>query len=234
MLNGHLFVDQVLIQISHLLFFPMLRSRFILLALLLSPFASTAPVNAHGSHGSGTELEAGEFDFTPLITVEGHAGYENNLRSPASHFAGDFLIGAEWAWGLGNNQQISLIAFVGPALVYGGAEHFYGEIHVEDVSVHEEAHPARSRVDFKGLFEANYKFSDSFNLQAFWNPYLVTSDEVKVEEGETETLESKGVKNEVGIKATYAFGDGDVDFGLGDSFADLIDGLYISVDHRQG
>ena len=32
----------------------------------------------------------------------------------------------------------------------------------------------------------------------------------------------------------YAFGDGDVDFGLGDSVSDLIDGAYVSVDHRQG
>jgi hypothetical protein len=212
----------------------MIRSRLLFLALLLSPLASMAPAHAHGSHGGGSELEAGEFDFTPLITVEGHAGYENNLRSPARHFAGDFLIGAEWAWGLGNDQQISLSAFVGPALVHGGAEHFYGEIHVEEGEVHEEAHPARSRVDFKGLFEANYKYSDSLSFQAFWNPYVVTSDEVQIEDGETETFETKGVKNEVGIKAKYAFGDGDVDFGLGDSFADLIDGLYISVDHRQG
>ena len=212
----------------------MIRSRLLFLALLLSPFTSMAPVHAHGSHGGGSELEAGEFDFTPLLTVEGHAGYEDNLKSPERHFAGDFLIGAEWAWGLGNDQQISLSAFVGPALVRGGAEHFYGEIHLEDGAVHEEGHPTRSRVDFKGLLEANYKYSDSLSFQAFWSPYLVTSNELKTEDGETETFESKGVKNEVGVKTKYAFGDGDVDFGLGDSFADLIDGLYISVDHRQG
>ena len=212
----------------------MFRSRLLLLALVLSPLVSIDPVHAHGSHGSDAELEAGEFDFTPLLTVEGHAGFDNNLASPESHYAGDFLIGAEWAWGLGNDQQISLSAFVGPALVHGGAEHFYGEIHIEDGEVHEEAHPKRSRVDFKALFEANYRFSDSLSFQAFWNPYVVTSNEVKVEDGENETFESKGVKNEVGVKAKYAFGDGDVDFGLGDSFADLIDGLYFSVEHRQG
>ena len=212
----------------------MIRSRLLLLALLLSPFTSMSPVHAHGSHGGGSELEAGEFDFTPLITVEGHAGYENNLRSPERHFAGDFLIGAEWTWGLGNDQQISLSAFLGPTLVHGGAEHFYGEIHLEDGAVKEESHPARSRVDYKGLLEANYKYSDSLSFQAFWNPYIVTSDETRIEDGELETFESSGVKNEVGIKAKYAFGDGDVDFGLGDSFSDLIDGLYISVDHRRG
>ena len=195
-----------------------------------------APAHAHGSHGGGSELEAGEFDFTPLITVEGHAGYDNNLEAPEKHFAGDFLIGAEWAWGLGNDQQISLSAFVGPTLVYGGAEHFYGEVHVEEEEGHEHhAHPARSRIDFKGYLEANYKYSDNLNFQAYWNPYVVTSDEVEVEEnGETETFEAKGVKNEVGLKVKYSFGDGDVDFGLGDTFSDLIDGAYFSIDHRRG
>jgi hypothetical protein len=123
---------------------------------------------------------------------------------------------------------------VGPALVRGGAEHFYGEIHVEEEGHEHEAHPVRNRVDFKGFLEANYKHSDSLSIQAYWNPYIVTSDEVKYEDGEVETFESKGVKNELGAKLTYAFGDGDVDFGLGDSFSDLIDGLYVSVDHRQG
>ena len=46
-------------------FSSMIRSRLLFLALLLSPFASMAPVHAHGSHGGGAELEAGEFDFTP-------------------------------------------------------------------------------------------------------------------------------------------------------------------------
>ena len=212
----------------------MIRSRLLLLALVLSPFVPIGSVHAHGSHGSGAELEAGEFDFTPLLTVEGHAGFDDNLEIPEKHYAADFLIGGELAWGLGNDKQFSLSAFVGPALVRGGAEHFYGEIHVEEEGHEHEAHPVRNRVDFKGFLEANYKHSDSLSIQAYWNPYIVTSDEVKYEEGEVETFESKGVKNELGAKLTYAFGDGDVDFGLGDSFSDLIDGLYVSVDHRQG
>ena len=213
----------------------MIRSRLLFLALILSPFASMAPVHAHGSHGGGSELEAGEFDFTPLLTVEGHAGFDDNLEIPEKHYAADFLIGGEFAWGLGNDKQFSLSAFVGPALVRGGAEHFYGEIHVHDEEEH-EAHPTRSRVDFKAYLEANYKHSDRLNVQAYWNPYFVTSDELKfhAEEGEWEKFESKGVKNELGAKVKYAFGDGDVDFGLGDSFSDLIDGAYVSVDHRQG
>ena len=149
----------------------MIRSRLLFLALILSPFTSMAPVHAHGSHGGGSELEAGEFDFTPLLTVEGHAGFDDNLEIPEKHYAADFLIGGEFAWGLGNDKQFSLSAFVGPALVRGGAEHFYGEIHVEEEGHEHEAHPVRNRV---------------------------------------------------------------VDFGLGDSFSDLIDGLYVSVDHRQG
>ena len=217
----------------------MIRSRLLFLALLLSPFTSMAPVHAHGSHGGGSELEAGEFDFTPLLTVEGHAGFDDNLEIPEKHYAADFLIGGEFAWGLGNDKQFSLSAFVGPALVRGGAEHFYGEIHVEDHSEEEhehEAHPTRSRVDFKAYLEANYKHSDRLNIQAYWNPYLVTSDELEfhADENEWEKFESKGIKNELGAKVKYAFGDGDVDFGLGDSVSDLIDGAYVSVDHRQG
>ena len=237
--NGHLFVDQVLIEHPYLLFCFMFRSRLLLLALVLSPLVSIDPVHAHGSHGSDAELEAGEFDFTPLITVEGHAGFDDNLEIPEKHFAADFLIGGEFAWGLGNNKQFSLSAFVGPALVRGGAEHFYGEIHVEDHSEEEhehEAHPTRSRVDFKAYLEANYKHSDRLSIQAYWNPYLVTNDELEfhADENEWEKFESKGIKNELGAKVKYAFGDGDVDFGLGDSVSDLIDGAYVSVDHRQG
>ena len=212
----------------------MFRSRLLLLALFLSPFASMTPVHAHGSHGSGAELEAGEFDFTPLITVEGHAGFDDNLEIPEKHYAADVLIGGEFAWGLANDKQLSLSVFVGPVLARGGAEHFYGEIHVEEEGHEHEAHPTRQRVDFKAFLEANYKHSDAISVKAYWNPYIVTSNELKYEDGDIEVFESKGIKNEFGAKVKYAFGDGDVDFGLGDSFSDLIDGTYISVDHRQG
>lgn len=181
-------------------------------------------------------MKAGEFNFTPLLTVEGHAGFDDNLEIAEKHFAADFLIGGEFAWGLGNDKQFSLSAFVGPALARGGAEHFYGEIHVAEPGHEHEAHPTRNRVDFKAYLEANYKHSDRLNLQAYWNPYMVTSDELEfhAEENEWEAFESKGIKNELGAKVKYAFGDGDVDFGLGDSVSDLIDGAYVSVDHRQG
>ena len=186
-------------------------------------------------------MEAGEFDFTPLITVEGHAGFDDNLEIPEKHYAADFLIGGEFAWGLGDGKQFSLAAFVGPTLTRGGAEHFYGEIHAhaeEEGHEHEEseAHPTRERIDFKAFFEANYKHSDRLNIQAYWNPYVVTSDELEfhADENEWEKFESKGVKNELGAKVNYALGDGDVDFGLGDSLSEIFDGVYLSLDHRQG
>lgn len=222
-------------------FYSMFRSRLLLLALFLSPFAPMTPAYAHGSHGGSTELEAGEFDFTPLITVEGHAGFDDNLEIPEKHYAADFLIGGEFAWGLGDGKQFSLAAFIGPTFTRGGAEHFYGEIHAhaeEEGHEHEEseAHPTRERVDFKAFFEANYKHSNQLNIQAYWNPYVVTSDELEfhADENEWEKFESKGIKNELGAKVNYALGDGDVDFGLGDSLSDLFDGVYLSVDHRQG
>ena len=147
MLNGHLFVDQISNSTSFFHYFSsMIRSRLLFLALLLSPLASMAPAFMHMAHMVvGAELEAGEFDFTPLITVEGHAGFDDNLEIPEKHYAADFLIGGEFAWGLGNDGSFSLSAFVGPALVRGGAEHFYGEIHVEDHSEEEHEHEAHPR-----------------------------------------------------------------------------------------
>ena len=44
----------------------------------------------------------------------------------------------------------------------------------------------------------------------------------------------RGLKNELGAKVTWALGDGDVNFALGDGIEDLVDGVYLSVDHRQG
>ena len=116
----------------------MLRSRLALLALLLSPFASFSPVEAHGSHGgSGEALEAGEFDFTPILTIEGHGGFDNNLEDQPRHYAIDGLFGGVFEWGLGNGGSFSIEAAIGPALVWGEAEHFYGKVHVDD---HDDDH----------------------------------------------------------------------------------------------
>ena len=111
----------------------MFRSRFLLLALLLSPFAAALPAHSHGSHGGGEEaLEAGEFDFTPILTIEGHGGFDTNLEGDPKHYAIDGLFGGVFEWGLGNGGSFAIEAAVGPALVWGEAEHFYGKVHVHD------------------------------------------------------------------------------------------------------
>ena len=56
-------------------------------------------------------------------------------------------------------------------------------------------------------------------------PYYVT--------GEGEEF-GEGLKNEVGVNVTYAFGDGDVNFALGDGLEDVIDGVFVSVENRTG
>ena len=56
-------------------------------------------------------------------------------------------------------------------------------------------------------------------------PYYVT--------GKGEEM-GEGLKNEVGVNVTYAFGDGDVNFALGDGLEDVIDGVFVSVENRTG
>ena len=120
----------------------MFRLRLALLALLLSPFASVSPAEAHGSHGGGGEaLEAGEFDFAPILTIEGHGGFDNNLEDHPRHYAIDGLFGGVFEWGLGNGGSFEIEAAIGPALVWGEAEHFYGKVHIDDHDDdHEEDH----------------------------------------------------------------------------------------------
>ena len=109
------------------------RFKLLLLALLLLPCTAARPVMAHGSHGGGDEeLEAGEFDFTPLITIEGHGGFETNLDDNPKHYAIDGSFGGVFQWGLGNGGSLTIEAAVGPSVVWGEAEHFYGKVHVDD------------------------------------------------------------------------------------------------------
>ena len=255
----------------------MFRSRLALLALLLSPFASISAAEAHGSHGgSGEALEAGEFDFTPIITIEGHGGFDTNLEGDPKHYAIDGMFGGVFEWGLGNGGSFALEAAIGPALVWGEAEHFYGKVHVddhdEDHDDHEEGHGDHDdhedhddhghhddheedhddhdhheddhddhkghdhghdhshdtdfkRTDIKGFLQARYAPNDRLSFELSWNPYYVTKDQ-----GE----DIQGLKNELGAKAIWALGDGDVNFALGDGIEDLVNGVYLSVDHRQG
>ena len=234
----------------------MVRSRLALLALLLSPFASISPAEAHGSHGgSGEALEAGDFDFTPIITIEGHGGFDTNLEGDPKHYAIDGMIGGVFEWGLGNGGSFAIEAAIGPALVWGEAEHFYGKVHIDDHDDdHDEDHGGHDdheddhdddhgdhkghdhghdhshdtdfkRTDIKGFLQARYAPNDRLSFELSWNPYYVTKDQ-----GE----DIQGLKNELGAKAIWALGDGDVNFALGDGIEDLVNGVYLSVDHRQG
>ena len=274
----------------------MSRSRLLVLSLLLAPFLTTPSVLAHGSHGGGAKeaLEAGEFDFTPVITLEAHGGFDTNLEDDPKHYAIDGLFGGVFEWGLGNGASLSIEAAVGPALVWGEAEHFYGKVHTDDHGDHghgdevhddhddhaedhhddhdghdhghhhdhdrdhkthhrrarsrrdshddhghddhghdEHGHDAHAhghdtdfkRTDIKGYLQVRYAPNDRLDLALSWLPYWVTEDE-----GD----DVEGLKNELSAKLTWALGDGDVNFGLGDRLEDLVDGVYVSVDHRQG
>ena len=81
------------------------------------------------------------------------------------------------------------------------------------------------RTDIRGFLQARYAPNDRLSIALSWNPYYVTQDQ-----GE----DIQGLKNELGAKVTWAFGDGDVNFALGDGIEDLVNGVYLSVDHRQG
>ena len=281
----------------------MFRSRSLLLALLLLPLVPAPSALAHGSHGGGGEesLEAGEFDFTPLITVEGHGGFDTNLEGSPKHYAVDALFGGVFEWGLGNGGSLSIEAAVGPTLVWGEAEHFYGKVHAdddhddhdeheedhdehehdeheedhdehehdeheEDHDDHEEDHDDHDdehehddhddehehehehddhdheghaheghdhghgstefqRTDVRGYLQVRYAPNDRLSFSVDWKPYFVTQDQGH---------DVYGLKNEIGAKVLWALGDGDVNFGLGDGLEDLVNGVFLSVEHRQG
>lgn len=223
------------------------RSRLLLLGLFALPLTAGSAVYAHGSHGGdGATLEAGEFDFTPIVTIEGHGGFDTNLEGEPRHYAIDGMFGGVFEWGLENGGSFAIEAAVGPALVWGEAEHFYGKVHVHDHEDHDDhdheehdhdheghdhgdhAHEHDTdfkRTDIRGFIQARYAPNDRLSLALSWNPYYVTKDQ-----GD----DIEGLKNELGAKVTWALGDGDVNFGLGDGIEDLVDGVYLSVDHRQG
>ena len=204
------------------------------LSLLLVGDAAIRGAYAHGGHGGGGEqLPAGESRATPTITIEGHAGFENNLNEPGKHYAVDALFGYLFEWGLPNEGTFAIEATVGPAAVWNEAEHFWGTVHVEDEHAHEEEEEGHGhgggteykRTDVKGYFAARYQPNDRLSFQLSWMPYFVT--------GKGEHY-GEGLKNEVGVNVTYAFGDGDVDFALGDGLEDVIDGAFISLENRTG
>lgn len=199
----------------------------------------TASAGAGHNHGGGSEeaLEEGEFRAMPVITLEGHGGYENNLTSEGkpAHYAIDGMFGAVLEWGLANNGKFAIEATFGPALVWGEAEHFYGRVHVEEENTeeehgdheahdHHEGQPYR-RIDIKGMLQARYQPNNRLTINTTWQPYVVTRSQ-----GE----DVQGVKHELSAGVTYALGDGDVNFALGDGLESLIDGVFISVSNHSG
>ena len=285
--------------------------------LLLGGDLAFHSVRAHGSHGGGgEELQPGEFNARPVVTIEGHGGFETNLEGRPEHYAIDGQFGAVLEWGLPNKGSFAIEAQIGPSLVWGEAEHFYGRVHVEEgghgghgddhgddhgdhaddhgddhgdhaddhgddhgdhaddhgddhggdhgdnaddhgddhgdhgdhaddhgddhgnhhADGHGDAHAGHEghghgsgapfrRTDIKGFLQARYQPNDRVELSLSWWPYYVTGNQ-----GE----DSVGLKNEVGAKLVYAFGDGDVNFALGDGLESVIDGVFVSVENRTG
>ncbi|QNI73175.1 hypothetical protein [Synechococcus sp. NOUM97013] len=274
------------------------------LALLAAGDSALQQVRAHGSAGGEEPLPPGEFRAIPVMTIEGHGGFENNLEGHPEHYAIDGQFGVVLEWGLPNEGSFAIEASLGPALVWGEAEHFYGRVHVEsgdhdahegsdeheghddheeheehagdhgdhddhdehedhaeehgdheghedhdehedhaeehdDHEDHDDGHDDHAghaghghgsgapfrRTDIKGYLQARYQPNDRLELSLAWMPYYVT--------GEGEDF-GTGLKNEVGAKVVYAFGDGDVNFALGDGLQDVIDGVFVSVENRTG
>ncbi|MFM7455766.1 MAG: hypothetical protein ACKO2W_04150 [Vulcanococcus sp.] len=203
---------------------------------------------AHTTPG-GEELVPGQFRARPIITIEGHAGLENNLEYQPKHYALDGLFGAAFEWGLARGGSFAIEAQLGPALVWGEAEHFYGRVHIDsgeadahahseeeeeeeeghaevvtDPHAHSDGSPYR-RTDLKGYLQARYEPNDRVEVSLTWWPYYVTGDQ-----GE----DVIGLKNEIGAQVIWALGDGDVNFALGDGLETIVDGFFISLQNRTG
>ena len=228
----------------------MLRKALLLSTTLLTAFAAADSLQLKAlAHGGveREELEEGEYRVRPVITIEGHGGFENNLVEVGKpeHYAIDALVGTVLEWGLSNNGSFAIEAQFGLASVWGEAEHFYGLVHVEeeghddhgdehdDDDHAEEEHedhghssgaPYR-RTDLKGFVQARYEPNEQLAISAAWKPYIVTANQ-----GE----ETKGMKNEVEVEAIYAFGDGDVNFALGDGLESIVDGVFLSAKNASG
>ena len=205
------------------------------------------PALAHSTPG-GEELVPGQFRARPIITIEGHAGLENNLEYQPYHYALDGLFGGVFEWGLGRGGSFAIEAQLGPALVWGEAEHFYGRVHIEgqggdahahgdedhededqaevaaDADAHSDGSPYR-RTDVKGYLQARYQPNDRVEVSLTWWPYYVTGNQ-----GE----DVVGLKNEIGAQVIWALGDGDVNFALGDGLETIVDGFFLSFQNRTG
>ena len=204
----------------------------------------TLPASAHGG-AEGSDLKPGEYKASPILTIEGHGGLENNLQGQPRHYAIDGLFGTVLEWGLSNEGSFAIEAAIGPALVWGEAEHFYGQVHVHGAEeAHEDEHEDEDhaeeegqddevvtsaspwrRTDIKGYLSARYQPNKNLSIQATYKPYYITR---------TQDEDKLGLRNEVQAGATYAFGDGDVNFALGDGLENIVDGIFVSAYNNTG
>ncbi|MBM5800987.1 MAG: hypothetical protein FJ077_09195 [Cyanobacteria bacterium K_DeepCast_35m_m2_023] len=220
------------------------------------------PAYAHGEAGGAIELEPGAFKLNPVLTIEAHGGLENNVPGQPRHYAIDGLIGAAFGWGLDNGGSLDIEASIGPALVWGEAEHFYGRVHVHSASQEKmESHPeddhahehagghdeaeSEKHADHShdeglatSLTDTPFRRSDVKGLlQVRYapNPRLAFLAQWKpywVTKSQGDDI--AGVKNELSFGLNWALGDGDLNFALGDGIESLADGLFVSVVNRSG
>ena len=85
--------------------------------------------------------------------------------------------------------------------------------------------PPTDGTDVKGFLAARYEPNEKLAFSAMWKPYYVTEDQEE---------DTKGLKNEMEFGAIYAFGDGDVNFALGDGLESIVDGIFISAKNATG
>lgn len=209
-----------------------------LYATLLIPLGiglAAWPVAAHeDGPGGAQELQPGETQFTPVITLEAHGDLQNNLEGNPRHYAIDGLFGGVWEWGLPNHGSFAIEASFGPALVWGEAEHFYGRVELEESQSPTVLGGGESeggggapfrRTDVKGELEVRYQPNERLAFNLSWLPYWVTR---------TQGEDQAGLKHELNLGATWAFARGVLDFAVEDDLEDVPNGFFLSVQNRTG
>jgi hypothetical protein len=200
------------------------------------PLVAGAPAHGHGADGQASRVAPGAFRFVPVITVEGHGGFETNLDGQPRHYAIDAQFGTVLEWGLSDGGVLGLELELGPALVWGEAEHFYGRVEPAgedelhdgiDSHGHDHGPPGSNwrRTDLKGRLQVLYQPTRRLELSATWMPYLITTSQ-----GE----DQQGLSQQIALAATLALGDGDLNFALGDGLETIADGLFVALENRNG
>jgi hypothetical protein len=195
-----------------------------------------SPAHGHGSDGQAGRVAPGAFRLVPVITLEGHGGFETNLEGQPRHYAIDAQFGTVLEWGLTNGGVLGLELELGPALVWGEAEHFYGRVEPVGGEEEHDGHDSHGhghdlpgsnwrRTDLKGRLQVLYQPTRRLELSATWMPYLITTSQ-----GE----DQRGLSQQIALAATLALGDGDVNFALGDGLETIADGLFVAVENRNG